>query len=551
MFALNPIPKWLVAYCRKQQTRSASLLFELVRAAHWSGTHRQVISELAQSADILIGTSMANRVASVGALIQKAWHGIGSMMFKNPPRKLELLLLNEEARLYSKERLLTDALITAIYSQDIDLVKAALRAGANPVEKSKHLGAPLVAAVQLRHPSILELLLEEGRELKRWKRWTFRNAVGVALKNASLIGDPELTRSIMRAISPADISSRHMRNAIQDAVKRKSLTLLRLLIDPCKGVDGLNFEYHSVLGMELAQAAHICRREEEVEFVKSIIELAGPENIQEEDYRVPLLTTIEYANVPMVKLFLETYHSIDNQRFSTQKVLQGSIYKTLECLPSLRNHEHEVLEIVKLLVASGAKVDDWKDKPGDTADTALTHAARAGSLELVNYLLEQGADPNSFEDYFTPLRAAVMSGNRGLVRLFLHLGGDINGPSSECSPSGILNTPIWMAIREQNRSMVDLLLRRGAQLPDERDRRHLWHVDWWATVDDEHWESKLEDTSRWLYFTWPLRYWVGDSEYREEWGTDIPKLCRSNHSGTGNVSRRCQWCSGLILVGNI
>ena len=48
------------------------------------------------------------------------------------------------------------------------------------------------------------------------------------------------------------------------------------------------------------------------------------------------------------------------------------------------------IEIIDLLISKGANINHVDDG----GDTALTNAVRCNHSEIVNYLLEKGADPN-------------------------------------------------------------------------------------------------------------------------------------------------------------
>ena len=69
------------------------------------------------------------------------------------------------------------------------------------------------------------------------------------------------------------------------------------------------------------------------------------------------------------------------------------------------------LESAKLLVAAGAKVND-ADAWGVSA-TAM--AAHAGFRDLVEFLLDKGADPNASGAGFTALHAAIMHRDEAMV----------------------------------------------------------------------------------------------------------------------------------------
>lgn len=63
------------------------------------------------------------------------------------------------------------------------------------------------------------------------------------------------------------------------------------------------------------------------------------------------------------------------------------------------------LEVVKFLVANGASIE-----PADGDYSALHDAARRGHLEVVKFLVEKGADVNKVYDGKTPLMEAAQSG---------------------------------------------------------------------------------------------------------------------------------------------
>jgi len=83
--------------------------------------------------------------------------------------------------------------------------------------------------------------------------------------------------------------------------------------------------------------------------------------------------------------------------------------------------------MVKLLVEHGAEVDSFV--PGD--ETPLINAARAGKLDVVNYLVTQGAD----------VKYAV--------------------PADE-GPSAEIRSPLSEALRFDRRAVVERLMGLGA-----------------------------------------------------------------------------------------
>jgi ankyrin repeat protein len=128
------------------------------------------------------------------------------------------------------------------------------------------------------------------------------------------------------------------------------------------------------------------------------------------------------------------------------------------------------LESARLLVAAGARVDD-ADAWGVSA-TVL--AAHAGYTELVDFLLEKGADANSGAAGFTALHAAIMRRDEAMAAALLARGADPNRPVQTWTPTRRASkdfnfapalvgaSPFWLAARFGQPRMMRLLAKHGA-----------------------------------------------------------------------------------------
>ena len=128
------------------------------------------------------------------------------------------------------------------------------------------------------------------------------------------------------------------------------------------------------------------------------------------------------------------------------------------------------LASARLLVAAGANVDD-ADAWGVSA-TAM--AAHAGHRDVVEFLLEHGADANAAKAGFSALHAAIMRRDLQMVDALVAHGADINAPvrswtptrrSSKdfhFSPELVGATPFWLAARFAEPDIMRLLVRHGA-----------------------------------------------------------------------------------------
>jgi ankyrin repeat protein len=128
------------------------------------------------------------------------------------------------------------------------------------------------------------------------------------------------------------------------------------------------------------------------------------------------------------------------------------------------------LNSAKLLVAGGANVND-QDAWGVSATVLAVHS---GYAELVGFLLDKGANPNSAAAGFTALHEAIMRRDEKMVSVLLDRGADPNTPLRAWTPTRrssrdfhfepalVGATSFWMAARFSQPNVMRLLLKHGA-----------------------------------------------------------------------------------------
>jgi len=128
------------------------------------------------------------------------------------------------------------------------------------------------------------------------------------------------------------------------------------------------------------------------------------------------------------------------------------------------------LASARLLVAAGADVND-QDAWGVSA---VVLAAHSGFTDVVEFLLEKGANANADKAGFTALHEAVMRRDENLVKVLLNHGADANAPIRTWTPARrssrdfnfppelIGATPFWLAARFTEPEVMRLLVKHGA-----------------------------------------------------------------------------------------
>lgn len=128
------------------------------------------------------------------------------------------------------------------------------------------------------------------------------------------------------------------------------------------------------------------------------------------------------------------------------------------------------LASARLLVAAGANVND-EDAWGITP-TVL--AAHSGFADVVEFLLEKGANANADKPGFTALHEAIMRRDEKLVKILLDHGADANAPVRTWTPTRRTSrdfnfepelvgaTPFWLAARFIEPEVMRLLVKHGA-----------------------------------------------------------------------------------------
>ena len=115
---------------------------------------------------------------------------------------------------------------------------------------------------------------------------------------------------------------------------------------------------------------------------------------------------------------------------------------------------------VKKAVDRGAEVNIYKTDKLSLKSGILGKAAKDGHLEIVQFLLESGADvhPEKAPEGVLPIHFAAMGGNEKIVKLLIASKSDVNLADDDGT------TVLHFATLWGNKKVVELLIAKGADI---------------------------------------------------------------------------------------
>ncbi|MCP4177342.1 MAG: hypothetical protein GY756_06225 [bacterium] len=138
------------------------------------------------------------------------------------------------------------------------------------------------------------------------------------------------------------------------------------------------------------------------------------------------------------------------QEEAKQKLLSmGTAFGEIDFIKAAANGK---LETVKLFIQAGMNINV------SVNETALLAATLRKKMDVVKYLVDQGADINKGNYLGNPLTSSARGGRYDMVKLFLAHGADVN------YVTGNYYTPICFAARYGHPKVIQLLVDNGANV---------------------------------------------------------------------------------------
>ncbi len=313
-----------------------------------------------------------------------------------------------------------DAETTPLYAAALEgharVAEVLIAAGADAA-KEAHDWSPLAAAVRYAHDDVVRALLDAGVDIDSREGHPHRKRpleIAVECEGLSTV---ELLLDRGAAVGPPQLSYWPI---IVEAANRGDAAIVSLLLDHGAG-ESPGFVH------EAAQHAAINRHE------------GAFRVLVEHGARPTLASAAALGNTAQVREFLEAGND-------PNEMVVGRF------LPLHAAARGGHVKIMKILLDAGA------DPEEGMGVTVLGTAAAWGQPEVVNVLVENGADVNGLGEYGfgqSPLECAIEVENEELVGLLLELGAD------PCLKGEHAQIPLTVAARSGNVEILKLLVETG------------------------------------------------------------------------------------------
>lgn len=316
-------------------------------------------------------------------------------------------------------------MVHAIYHRRHDILELLLDYGA-PTKRPDYVG-PLLAAMSVNDQKSIDLLLEHENGIN------IEEDDGSALRQA--IGEKDLKYARKFLEIGADVDRIYYgKTPLTWAARTQRLDLIKFLLtygaDPDKS-DGTNTPLHNAV---------ITGR---LEIVKALVDRRKGAQVDKEN---------EQGWTPL-------YQAAGNRRFEiAQYLLEKGADPNKESEgycpihQAAKNGKPKDIEFAKKMKVYGADLNKTSE-----AGTPLMIAASANNLKMLQFLLENGANPDIGVNGYAPLHLALRKGHTRIVRALLENGADPNLPNQEGE------TPLDYAIARKDSRLIKLIRDKGGQ----------------------------------------------------------------------------------------
>src|SRR5689334_14287818 len=383
--------------------------------------------------------------AAVAALISPllAWSALAAdaslaIALKNNDRVTALKLIEQKTDVNATEADGTTPLHWAVYQGDVDLVDRLIKAGANVNAMNEYGSAPLAEAATTGNTTIIEKLLKAGADPES-PNADGQTALMIVARTSNL---PAATALLKKKANVNAVEKWHGQTALMWATAEKQPEMVKLLIKHGADVNArsmVNNWQRQVTAEPRAQVRPpggltpliYASREGCLECVQALVKAKAKLDLPDPEGVTPLIVAIQNFHFDIAKFLIDSGANVNKWDFWGRTPLYSAV--DLNTIPHGGRPDRMSLDattseqLIEILLDKGANPNArlklfppyralGPDRGADmilTMDaTPLLPAAKAGDVPAIKLLLAHGADPDLPQLWgITPLMAAANFGS--------------------------------------------------------------------------------------------------------------------------------------------
>jgi len=261
----------------------------------------------------------------------------------------------------------------------------------------------------------------------------------VELVRQLLAGDRQsaCVRRINHASKNPQLAEHPARRRLEMAAYVGSVEILKLLLSADRGVleTELDRSEGRMKGHMSAGLANLASKQGHRHFFNYILDISEPFPTLRRHRNIRMVESDHYREA-----MWNTASPEDFERMTAifQRVLQDPGPPKNQCKPFFNNRWHQLahsanfgrIDMVRYLLEEGARIDAEAVASlcgvSNCRSPIICTIAKSGSVDLLRLLLDHGADPNGSIPENAPLLAAIRWGTPAMVRVLIEYGADVN-----------------------------------------------------------------------------------------------------------------------------
>ncbi|AFM23745.1 ankyrin repeat domain-containing protein [Desulfomonile tiedjei] len=385
---------------------------------------RTVLMQAVLSTNLELVRFLLDKGADVNATDQSGT----ALMYAAERGQFEIMkvLLDKGADVNARGNSGITALIYAARSRNVEAVKLLIDKGADVKAKTESDETAFLSAAALGNLELVKLLVDKGANIHDEGAYG-----GTALMSAAFQGNLELMKFLVD--KGVDVRTKNQKGdtALMSAVVRTNFEVLQFLIDRGVDVNAMNKYGDTALMVAAARGR--------IEVVKLLIYKGADVNAMGRLGQTPLLKATEGNRLDIMKLLIDKGAQVKGN-IGAPVLIEAVRKNNLDLIKFLLNHGADVNAkdrrdqgvilnaTVEIRIGGGADPDDATDG----GKTALMTAASAGNLELITFLIDQGADVYAKDLYGgTVLMYAASQSNIEVLKFFIDKGLDVKSKNNK------------------------------------------------------------------------------------------------------------------------